>query len=48
MMPEVYYQIISKAIKHSQKVKVIYSKGNHDESMSWAFTQMIKAEFKDI
>lgn len=45
---EFYYQIISKAIKHSQKVKVIYSKGNHDESMSWAFTQMIKAEFKDI
>lgn len=45
---EFYYQIITKAIKHSQKVKVIYSKGNHDESMSWAFTQMIKAEFKDI
>ncbi len=45
---EFYYQIITKAKKHSQKVKVIYSKGNHDESMSWAFTQMIKAEFKDI
>lgn len=40
-----YYNIINKALKHSEKVKVIYSKGNHDESMSWAFVQMIKAQY---
>ena len=36
---------LSLCIKHSVKVKVIYSKGNHDESMSWAFVQMLKAMF---
>lgn len=40
-----YYNIIDKALKNSEKVKVIYSKGNHDESMSWAFVQMIKAQY---
>jgi UDP-2,3-diacylglucosamine pyrophosphatase LpxH len=37
--------MIEKAIKHSQKVKIVYSKGNHDESMSWAFVQMLKVRF---
>ena len=36
---------LSSCIRHSGKVKVIYSKGNHDESMSWAFVQMLKAMF---
>lgn len=37
--------MIEKAIQQSKKVKIIYSKGNHDESMSWAFVQMLKAKY---
>ena len=37
--------IIESAIKHSKICKVIYVPGNHDESLSWAFTQMIKARY---
>lgn len=40
-----YYNIIDASLEQSGKVKVIYSKGNHDESMSWAFVQMIKAQY---
>ena len=40
-----YYKIITMAMIQSEKVTVVYIQGNHDESMSWAFTQMIKAEF---
>ena len=40
-----YYRIIDECIKHSEKVNIIYSKGNHDESMGWAFVQMIKAQY---
>lgn len=43
-----YYQIIKESLNKSNKVKVIYSKGNHDESLSWAFTQMIKAQFENV
>ena len=40
-----YYHLIETALTQSQKVKVIFTKGNHDESMAWAFVQMIKAQF---
>jgi len=43
-----YYTMIDKALKHSSKMTVMYSKGNHDESMSWAFVQMIKAQYNNI
>ncbi|MBN8200488.1 helix-turn-helix domain-containing protein [Bacillus sp. NTK034] len=39
-----YEPIIKKALKTSN-VKIMYSKGNHDESMSWAFVQYLKARF---
>lgn len=42
-----YYKIIEESLKQSKRTRIIYSKGNHDESMSWAFVQMIKAQFKD-
>ncbi|WP_257840090.1 hypothetical protein [Salipaludibacillus agaradhaerens] len=41
-----YYPLISKAL--GSKVKIIYSKGNHDESMSWAFVQCLKAKFPQV
>src|SRR5690606_12591588 len=40
-----YEPLISLSLKNSNKVKIIFVKGNHDESMSWAFTQMVKARF---
>lgn len=40
-----YSSLLKCALENAEKVKVIYSKGNHDESMSWAFTQMLKAMF---
>lgn len=39
-----YEPIIQGALKRS-KVKIMYSKGNHDESMSWAFVQYIKGKY---
>jgi UDP-2,3-diacylglucosamine pyrophosphatase LpxH len=39
-----YEPIIQLAIRKS-KVKIMYSKGNHDESMSWAFVQYIKGKY---
>ncbi len=42
---KMYEPMIEKAIKQSMNVKICYSKGNHDESMSWAFVQMLKAKY---
>jgi hypothetical protein len=43
-----FYPLIKEAIDNSNKVKIIYSKGNHDEAMSWAFVQLIKEKFPDV
>lgn len=43
-----YEPLLEEAIKQSNQVKVIYSKGNHDESISWAFVQFLKARFPNI
>jgi hypothetical protein len=40
-----YEPIIEEAIKQSEYVKIMYSKGNHDESISWAFVKYLKARF---
>ena len=40
-----FTSVLKLCIEHSRTVKVIYSKGNHDESMAWAFVQMLKAMF---
>ena len=37
--------IIEESIQRSKVCKIVYVQGNHDESMSWAFTQMIKARY---
>lgn len=48
MARDFWYNVISVALAHARTVNVIYSKGNHDESMSWAFVQMLKAMFPQI
>lgn len=43
-----YYPLIEKSLEQSNNVKVMYSKGNHDESMSWAFVQLIKERYPQV
>lgn len=40
-----YSSMIVHCLRHTDRLKITYSKGNHDESMSWAFIQMLKAMF---
>lgn len=40
-----YVSLIKLCLEHTNRLKITYSKGNHDESMSWAFVQMLKAMF---
>lgn len=40
-----YNYIIDKALERSEKVSIVYSKGNHDESISWAFVKALEAEY---
>lgn len=41
-----YISLIDKALKQSEKVTVIYSKGNHDESMAWSFVMNLKSIYR--
>ncbi|WP_121605322.1 hypothetical protein [Virgibacillus sp. Bac332] len=44
---EIFYRtLIDKALDKSLKVTVIYSKGNHDESMAWAFVKNLKSIYR--
>lgn len=43
-----YEPLIQKAIKHSNRVKVFYIKGNHDESLSWAFAKMLEVMYPQV
>jgi hypothetical protein len=43
-----YYPMIDEALKHSKSVKVIYSKGNHDQTISWSFVQMMKERYPQV
>jgi hypothetical protein len=40
-----YEPLITQALKQSKYVKIMYSKGNHDEAISWAFVKYLKARF---
>lgn len=40
-----YANLIELCLRHTNRLNITYSKGNHDESMSWAFVQMLKAMF---
>jgi len=43
-----YIPIINAAIKRCKTVTVMYSKGNHDEAMSWAFVKCLQARYPQI
>lgn len=40
--------IVMASIRSSRKVRVIYLRGNHSESMEWAFVQYLKARFPQV
>lgn len=40
-----YYTMIEEALDNANNVKVMFSKGNHDESMGWAFVQLLMERF---
>lgn len=42
-----YVPIIEDAMSYSEEVKIVYSPGNHDEAMGWAFTKYLKALFPE-
>jgi len=40
--------LIEHAIRQSNKVNIVYSIGNHDESFAWAFVQLIKERYPQV
>ena len=44
----IWYSVIETSLLMSDRVNLIYSKGNHDESISWAFVQMLKDHFSQV
>lgn len=38
----IFYSIIEEAYENADEVEIVYIRGNHDESMTWAFTQLLK------
>jgi hypothetical protein len=43
-----YYPIIDEAAANSNNVKIIYVRGNHDESMSWAFVRNLMTKYPSM
>lgn len=43
-----YVPLLEKAIEQSNQVHVIYTKGNHDESLGWAFCKSLEARYPQI
>ena len=40
--------LIKSALKQSNRVRVIYSKGNHDESFSWGIAKLLERTFPEV
>lgn len=43
-----YFAIIEKALECSERVRVIYSVGNHSETLSWTIVQVLKVKFPQV
>lgn len=48
MARDFYYTLIAAALRQATTVRLIYSVGNHDESMAWAFVQLLKDHFPQL
>lgn len=43
-----YFNLIDTAIKSANGVQVIYSPGNHDKTVGWMFSRILKTRYGDI
>lgn len=43
-----YSMLLAEALRNSKNVEVIFSAGNHDQSMGFAFVKMLEAKFIDV
>ena len=43
-----YYPLIEASLQNADKVKIIYSRGNHDETVSWLFCEMLHAKYPQV
>lgn len=43
-----YCPLIERSIEKSIQVKVIFSRGNHDETLGWAFVKLLKAMYPQV
>lgn len=43
-----WHNVLTTCLKHSKKVNMIYSKGNHDECISWAAFKALEVAFPQI
>lgn len=48
MAKQIWYNVIEASLRQSERVHLIYSIGNHDESLAWAFVQMLKDHYPQI
>lgn len=48
MAKQIWYNVIESALRQSEHVRLIYSIGNHDESLAWAFVQMLKDHYPQL
>lgn len=45
---EFWYNVIHYSLDYANRVNLIYSKGNHDETLAWAFIKRLEALFPDV
>lgn len=43
-----WFNVIETSIRKAEKVNLIYSVGNHDESLAWAFVQLLKDRYPQL
>lgn len=48
MAKTIWYSVIDLCLKQAERVNLIYSIGNHDESLSWCFAQMLKDHYPQM
>ena len=48
MAKMIWFSVIDAAIRQSERARLIYSKGNHDESLAWAFVKMLKDRYPQL
>lgn len=44
----IWYSVIDASLRQAGRVNLIYSVGNHDESLAWCFMQMLKDHYPQV